>query len=150
MLHPELRSSHLVAVHQEARWEKTKCWTCPHLFMATTETEAAWDDSADLPLPVLLANAVVRRQPGQRSTQVVVVGLPHDEQPPRNLHRTQSPRGRPLRSSGGDLVDSLVLPVSQQVLVPQRHRDHHQRCQAKSVCCGSEGSHPAQVEEVVI
>lgn len=64
------------------------CRPSAHLSVAAAETKALGNHSVDLPLPVLLANALVGRQPRQRPIQVVVVRLADDEQPSSQLDYT--------------------------------------------------------------
>lgn len=61
-----------------------------HLIVAATEAEALWDHGMDLSLPVLLANALVGRQPRQSLIQVVVIWLSYYKQPSRKLDYTHT------------------------------------------------------------
>lgn len=58
--------------------------------MAATEAKALCDQTVDLSLPVLLADALIGRQPGQGPLHVIVIWLPHNKQPPRNLQPSRS------------------------------------------------------------
>lgn len=52
------------------------------------EAEALCDHTVDLSLSVLLTDALIRRKPRQRPIHVVVVRLPYDKQPSRELDYT--------------------------------------------------------------
>lgn len=65
--------------------DRTGSASVTHLFVVATEAEALWNQRVDLPLPVLLTNALIGRQPRQSLTQVVVIWLSNYKQSSRKL-----------------------------------------------------------------